>query len=269
MNNKRYFLFLIFIFLISGCVSKSKYEELKKENERLKAQIEELKFGPQKMFNEAKALLEEKKLDESLKKMNLLFQKHPDKKVDSKYKKLYSSIKSKIKQRDKRLEIKKKNLKRRLNKYINVKYDEMQQVTWYETKRNTYKKINDYQRFMVEPYIGKNDNGSKFLRIRTRYIDERSDYHDTKWIFYQKVQLLGDNGTNIYIITEYPEKKSDNDSYGLTEWSDNLLNADLFLKLAESKIIKAKFYGKYSYEFKLNRNQLNAIKEIAEKYKNL
>ena len=256
-------------FLLVGCVSKSEYDELKQENERLKAQIEEMKFGPQKMYDEAKALLEEKKLDESLSKMNLLFEKHPDKKVDKKYKKLYADINKKIKARDRKIELEKKKLEQRLNRYISVKYDEMQKVTWYETKRNTFRNINNYQKFMIEPYIGKNDNGNKFLRIRTKYIDERSDYHDTKWIFYEKVQLLGDNGTNIYIITKYPEKQSDNDSYGLTEWSDNLLDADSFLKLAESNKIKAKFYGKYSYEFKLSRNQFNAIKEIAERYKNL
>ena len=73
----------------------------------------------------------------------------------------------------------------------------------------------------------------------------------------------------VSISTEYPEKKSDNGSYGLKEWSDNNLSPKEILKFENAKSIKVRFSGKYSYDFDMNQTQLKAFIGIIQKYKQL
>ena len=156
----------------------------------------------------------------------------------------------------------------KLNEFISKNYDEFQKITWYETKRNTDYEDDSYHTFKVELYFGYSPN-NKFFRLRTRYTDRCSDYHDTRWIFYERIHLLADNGSEILVKTDYPAKQSDNDTYGLTEWSDNLLSESEVLAFAQASKIKVRFYGKYTHEFSMTPNQLKAFKEIIEKFKSM
>jgi len=174
-----------------------------------------------------------------------------------------------VKLKQKHIKEEKEKLEVALNKYIKHKYDDFQKITWYETKRNTSRSIGNYRSLSVELYFGEKVDKTKFFRIRSRYVDKRSDYHDTQWIFYESVTLLGDNGYDITISTVYPNKQSENDSYALQEWSDDTISEDAVFKLAESKSISVRFNGKYTYDIKMNSNQLNAFKEIVEKYKRI
>jgi hypothetical protein len=88
-------------------------------------------------------------------------------------------------------------------------------------------------------------------------------------MFYKTVELLGDNGKQISISTEYPDKKTDSGEYGVNEWSDNRVDPEEILKLNESKIIKYRFDGQYRYTYNMNQNQRKAFDEIVERYKNI
>jgi len=236
-------------------------------NISLKNQIDDIKYGAEKLNNEAQSLFQEGKLPDALQKINTLFEKHPDKKVSTLYKSFYNKIQEAILNKEIQLSKEKKELEARLNKNISSKYDKMQYTTWYETTRDIRYSSNDSEWYYVELYIGKLDNGKKYFRLRTQYSNLQNK--DTKWIFYNQIQLLGDNGKNIYITTDHPEKKSEVCSWGLKEWSDNLVMEDDFIELAKAKTIRVKFCGKYSSEFDLNENQTMAVKEIIEKYKSL
>jgi hypothetical protein len=88
-------------------------------------------------------------------------------------------------------------------------------------------------------------------------------------MFYENIHLLADNGNEIIVETRYPEKKSDNGDYGLTEWSDNLLAESEVLPLASANQIKVRFNGKYTNTFTMTENQLRAFKEVIEKFKSI
>lgn len=87
-------------------------------------------------------------------------------------------------------------------------------------------------------------------------------------MFYKKVELLGDNGVQIIIPTEHPEKKTDVGN-GVTEWSDNNIREELVIKLNEAKNIKFRFDGKYTYSYTMNWSQRQAFKEVVERFKTL
>ena len=56
-------------------------------------------------------------------------------------------------------------------------------------------------------------------------------------MLYNSLHLIDDKGNKISISTEYPEKKSDNGSYGLKEWSDNSLSSKEILLLLMKSIM--------------------------------
>ncbi len=263
--------------------------ELKKQNETLRGNngklqenirkleeaVNELKYGAEKMRAEALASLEKNQLEQAKSIFEQLFAKHPDKRVAPEFMRDYQRICGAIASRDKKLEEEKAAFEKAMSLYIEKNYDRMQKITWYETKRDcafavekgpggTYVSLS----YSVGLYCGKTDDGSSLLRLRTRYFDIR-DHHT--WVFYDKVQLQGDNGVNIFIPTVHPEKKTEVGKGYLREWSDNSVNsfADEFSRLADAKKIYAKFYGKYPYEFELTADQVAALKEIMKQYQRL
>lgn len=148
---------------------------------------------------------------------------------------------------------------------IESEHDDIQSVTWYDTKRDT-RKEEYHTSYSVSLYVGKHDNGYVNFRFRTRYHDSRSEYHDTRWIFYESVHLLGDNGARLDVVTEHPQKKEDNDTYGLTEWADNNVEAKSVLLFRDAKRIQVMFKGKYSNTFDMTPEQLCAFQEMIALY---
>jgi len=151
-----------------------------------------------------------------------------------------------------------------VEQYITKDFDRFQKITWYETTRNCDKQVGSYTTFIVEFYLGVTESGKKLFRLRSKYLDEQSDYHDAQWIFYEAVKLLGDDGTQLVVKTDYPQKQTDNGSYGVKEWSDNPVDKETVLKLANCKRVDVRFQGKYTYDFQMTPDQLNALKEIVE-----
>ena len=151
---------------------------------------------------------------------------------------------------------------------VTANRDDIQEVVWYETKRNT-RIENGYSTYKVEFYIGKHDSGNLTFRVRTRFFEEMTDYHDPSWIFYERVRLLGDNGARLDITTEYPNKKQDNDRYGLEEWSDNNVPIESVLEFKTAQSVKVMFDGQYSHTFNMNAQQLAAFREMIAVYEYL
>ncbi len=261
------FIFFIFVLLFIGCEDsqmKKEYSQLKSENEKLKLLVDSLSNTPQNMFSSSVNYFQSNNYDKAINVLEEIQNKYP-----TWEKSLVNAKLREVNLKAKKVKEEKERFEASLNKNIKSKYDDFQKVTWYETTRNTSKSIGNYRSLSIEIYFGKKDDGNKYFRIRSRYIDKRSDYHDTQWIFYESVKLLGDNGYDITIATNYPNKQSENDSYGLQEWSDDTISEDAVFKLAESNSISVRFDGKYRYDFEMNSNQLNAFKEITEKYKRL
>ena len=65
-------------------------------------------------------------------------------------------------------------------------------------------------------------------------------------MFYDKVVIRGDNDIQFEIQCAYPEKKSDSSGDGVTEWSDNYIDAtkeELLIKINQAKNITIRFDG--------------------------
>lgn len=158
----------------------------------------------------------------------------------------------------------------RVKEHILLSTDKMEGMEWYSSNRvklrgrssSTVYRDGDAI-FVVEPYFGKDLATGKILfRMRTRYEDFRDRNYDSEWIFYERVQLLGvENDARLNIVPGSQKESNVADS-GLQEWSDNLIDAEDFENLMKSKTIRVKFYGKYSREFDLTREQFLMFEEI-------
>ena len=262
--------------LVINIYLKTQVASCKSEIKSLKQTITELKFGPERLKGEADAAVNDGDLHKAKKIYDDLFARHPHKRGDRLYKRAYDDIVRKITENEKIIAQKKADQEAALLINITKKYDHMQSITWYETKRDckyvtrrgSYGSKYPDEYYSVELYVGRNDNGNKLLRLRTCYY-VYSDYRT--WIFYNKVQIKGSNGKSVFITTEYPEKKSESGSGSIQEWSDNNVSGinQEFTEIAKSNSIFVKFYGKYPFEFKMNAEQTAAFKEIIARYNTL
>jgi len=262
--------FILAIILVYNIfVPKAKYQDAETTIAMLKAKITKLQNEPSIFLNNSKRFIKKAQYDSATIYLHKLISEHPgsDEAVEGNV--LLSKINKKIANLAKKKRLAKKRLDARLNKYISKNYDKFQHITFYKTKRNVVKGVGDLKLFSIALYFGLSDNQHKYFRLKTKYENLRSDYSDTKWIFYEKVILNGDNGVQLVVKTEYPEKQSENDSESLREWSDNNVDSDTVIKLAQAKSISVRFSGKYDYDFAMKRNQLKAFKEIVAKYQSL
>lgn len=268
-------------------------KELKQKNSELKSEVDDLVFGPEAMLLNALAAYNTSDLDRANKIIVELFQKYPGKRMNKEYMDAFDKISlafedmqmKKRKEEEKRqAEKRREEEKRQADKekkeaemlaMIDKKYDIMQEITWYKTKRDCKYTLSRFKYvdasnkyYCVELYFGKKDNGLFLLRLESRFYDA-TDSHT--WIFYEKVQLKGDNGVNVFVETKYPEKESEVGNGSITEWSDNYVGDmdNQFIKLAKANTIRVKFYGKYPYEFDMNEEQLNAFKDIISLYESM
>ena len=263
----------LLIMLVINIYLKNQVASCKSEIRSLRQTISELKFGAERLKGEADAAVNDGDLDKAKKIYDDLFARHPHKKSDPVYKGAFDNIVRKIAERERIIAQRKAQQEAALLTNRTKKYDHMQSITWYETKRDckyvtrngSYGSRYPDEYYSVELYAGRTDNGNKLLRLRTGYYV----YGDSRtWIFYKKVQIKGSNGKSVFIATEYPEKKSESGSGSIQEWSDNNVNniEEELAEIAKSRSIFVKFYGKYPFEFKMNAEQVAAFKEIIARY---
>ena len=261
----------------------SDIDKLKQQNNELKMQLDDLMYGPEALLANALGAYEASDFENAKNLICQIFERHPGKRMIKHYLDAYDKItlaydKMKEDQAAEAARIQSEKTKKEAEALANIKkrYDIMQEVTWYETYRNckyeishnTYLIVTPDKYYSIEPYFGLTDKGTFILRLRTRYYDATDD---RDWVFYEKVQIKGDNDVNIYVETKYPEKKSDTSSVSLTEWSDNNVDglADRFIQLSKANSIRVKFYGKYSREFDMTEEQLKAFQEIMHLYESM
>ena len=160
------------------------------------------------------------------------------------------------------------NLQLEINRtqFIHSHYDEMQEVTFHSSRRDTSKRTNRGL-FSIDFYLVESKQTDRI------YFRFRADYSGESWIFYEKITLLGNNGIKIEIQPdEYSEKETEVAAGGVREWSDSYLTDsynEKILNLAEAKSVKVRFDGKYRIEFDMTEKQLLALKEIVSQYLHL
>lgn len=146
--------------------------------------------------------------------------------------------------------------KRGALKKLKVKYDNVQNITWYYNNRFTHYNNSNH----TSIYMGQHgDKGDVWLRLKMSY--EGDD-----WIFFEHAYLSYDGNTMEIPFEKYKERESDN-GYGgrVWEWIDVNVDGSIlsFLsEMVEGREVKMRLSGKYSHTRTLPSSEISAIKEV-------
>jgi len=262
-------------------VPKTKYLELKKENSELLKEIENLKYGDSVLFLKLSNEFMLKHFDKSKEYGNLLLNEYPGSRFVIETNELLNNIIKIELEKNLKKEKKESDIKKKLDEYIDERYDVFKEITFYTTKRNTtysvtesveanwineitgekYYNTHTYN-FNIELYVGKHDNGNKYFRLKTTISKkEKKGYTLTQASIgntsMYRAKLWGDCGIII-----------DNLSNG-----DNLVEESLILSINESDEMKFRFHddvnsSKY-HTYSFTKSQRMAFNEMVEKFKRL
>lgn len=267
----------ILIITLQSCgngITKEKYESLVSENKLLKTQIEKkndeievLKFGADKLLNEAKNLNSSKRFKDAKNKLGVLLEKHPASNESVEGKKLLIIVNKEIeKQRllaerkaKEKIKAEKKRLAQATSK-MKKKYDDMNEITWYEDRASGGYTSKLYA------YIGKRENSKPFLRFYNRY------YADD-WLFIESYKFKIDGETYTITEKEYGEIKTNNGSGSIWETLDRRVDSEIFTILkaiANSKSAKIRYNGKDYYKDRtITSSEKRAIRNVFDAYEAL
>jgi len=229
-----------------GGVSQNEYDTLKAENEKLKKEIEDLKFGPDKLLSQAKVYLENKEFNKAKSELKILLDKHPASQQATEAKQLINVADNGIKEQkiaDEKAKIEKEKAeKERLanaTKKLRTKYDDIKGITWYYDKGTP--QYTNYNTFHL--YMGKEKTGNPWLRFRIQYTAD-------DWLFIQSYVIKTDNDSYT-ISTSYGEVETDHGSGDIWEWYDVPMNNRIYnivKDVIKSKTVKLRHNGKQYYK---------------------
>jgi len=254
-----------------GCngVSKSEYEALEKENKKLKQEIDDLKFGPDKLLSQAKIRVKNKEFSRAKSELQTLLDKHPASAQATDAKQLLGVVESGIseqkivedKVKSKKEQVEKERLANATKK-MRVKVDDINDITWYYDK--TSPQYTNYNGFYV--YIGKSEGSKPWLRLVIQYAAD-------DWLFIEKYIIKVDGQTYNIAENSYGEIKTDNGSGGIWEWLDRKVDYSeyqIVKAVAYGKDVKIRFNGKDYYKDKtITEQQKTALRNVLDAYEAL
>ncbi len=269
---------IILSFMFFGCgVPQKEHDKLVKENNELKNELNDCKFGADKLLNKAKVFFENKEFDKSKNELLKLIEKHPSTKEASEGKIILATTETELtkiakkQEKEKIARLKKekadeaKRVKNEKNRIANAtrkmrkKYDDINETTWYHDKSSP--RYNNYNGFFA--YFGKGDVGSPWLRLSIQYAAD-------DWLFIEKYIIKVDGIT--YTITEnkYGEIETDNGNGGIWEWLDRSVGAseyEIIKAVANGKKVKIRFVGKqYRKDKTITNRQKLALRNVLDAY---
>ena len=253
---------------MTSCVSQSDYDKLKKENEILKTELNELKFGADKLLTQAKTQIESKDFVSAQQALETLIQKHPKSEQVKEAKLLLPKIEQGIKEKEEatqaaKLEAEKAEKVRLANatKKLRTQYDDVKGITWYYDRSTP--QYTNYNSFHI--YMGKEKDGKPWLRFRIQYTAD-------DWLFIQSYIIKTDN-SSYTIETTYGEVETDNGSGGIWEWFDVPMDNtkySIIKDIIDSKSVKLRYNGKQYYKDRfLSSTEKQGLKNVLDAYESL
>lgn len=267
-------------FLISGLIScsgvsqkdydtlKAQMDSLIVENGKFKKEIEDLKFGAENLLSQAKVHLENKDYDNAKSKLESLIKRHPASQQVIEAKKLLMDVENGIKEQklaEEKAKLEKEKAERErlanVTKKLRTKYDDVNEITWYYDKSTPYYANNN----SFHIYMGKEKNGSPWLRFRIQYAAD-------DWLFIENYTIKTDS-TSYTIDTSYGEVETDNGYGGIWEWYDvpmtNLLYG-IVKDVIKSKSVKLRHSGKQYYKDRtITEKEKQGLQNVLDAYKAL
>lgn len=272
-NIKLTFRLLIISILLSGLtgcggVSQSDYDSLRAENEKLNEEIENLKFGPDKLLSQAEVYLNAKEFNNAKSELLTLLEKHPGSPQVTKAKQLIAITDNGIEElriAEEKAKIEKERVeKERLTnatKKLRTKYDDIKGITWYYDKGTP--KYNNYNSFHL--YMGKENTEKPWLRVKIQYTSD-------DWLFIKNYAIKTDS--NSYTIsTSYGEVEKDNGSGDIWEWYDVPMDNRLYNMVKDvikSKTVKLRHNGKQYYKDRtISEKEKQGLRNMLDAYEAL
>lgn len=250
----------MFCFILGCGVNKAEYNRVVEENQRLKAELDEVQNGADRLFVKMQNLYSEKKFDE-LKQIYTLFQeKHLDSELYNDVKKIYDEVIKLEKEEEERILA--ENEKKRQSKLASLKklkkeVDDISGVTWYKQSYFVhYTNTN-----LISIYLGQRDKS-----VTPRLI---MSYTGDDWIFFENAYLSYEGNTLEIKFDKYRNKETENKGGQVWEWIDVAINStelDFLRKFAESGDAKMRLSGKYSKTRNLSVNERQGIIDVINGY---
>jgi hypothetical protein len=268
------------ILLISCGIPEKEFNELKTENEKLKIELNECKYGSEKLLTKSKSLFNNKKLEETKSTLDILIKKYPGAKEEIEAKELLKKTITEIKRvNEKKILDEKKRLKKEkaekekeirdkkrklanATKKMRKTYDDVEGISWYRDRNSP--RYNNYNGFFA--YFGKRDESSPWLRLRIQYAAD-------DWLFIEKYIIKVDGVTYTINEAKYGEIETDNGSGGIWEWLDRSVSykeMEIIKAVANGKSVKIRFIGKqYRKDKTITSRQKLALRNVLNAYEAL
>lgn len=256
------------LLLVSCGIPQEEFDKVLAENDKLKKEIEELKFGPDKLLAKVNLLITDSDFESAKKEIQLLIEKHPTSNQAFKAKELLPVIEKGIldkkeneERKQKEKEIFEKERLANATKKLKSNYDDIKGITWYYDKGTP--KYNNYNSFHL--YMGKNDGGLPWLRLKIQYAS-------SDWLFIENYVIKTDKGSHT-ISTSRGEVERDNGSGGIWEWYDVSLTDELYYIIKDiinSKNVKIRHNGSQYYKDRvISEKEKQGIRNVLDAYEAL
>lgn len=239
-----------------GC-SASELEALKKENASLRQELDDLRYGAQKLLSEAQALYDSKQYDKAKSTVATLLDKHPLSKESEQGKQLLVAIENAVKEAKAAEERRLSEATARMVR----QYDEVTEITWHYDKSSP----SGYTSKGFYLYFGTKSQRDPWLRLVI-------SYYGSDWVFARKFMVKADSQT-FEISPTYSEIKRDNSGGHVWEWYDTLLNEKLY-EIVRAVISSNKVIIRYQGDDKssdttVTEVQKQALQNVLDAYKAL
>ncbi|WP_286859412.1 MULTISPECIES: hypothetical protein [Sphingobacterium] len=247
------------LLVVYGCnnISQEKYERLKAENETLKSELNEFKYGSSNMLSNAKKMIAGKSFENAKSELSSLLEKHPDSKEANEVKELLKDIDLNI---AKEKEFKEKAIaqaeraKNEAIKNLRKKTDDIKNITWYYDKSTP--NYSNYNSFHL--YFGTQKGAKPWLNLSIQYTAD-------DWLFIERYIIKTDNET--YTITPaYGEINTDHDGGEIWEWYNAPVDQEkynMILDIIKSKNVKIRHEGKQYYKDRtITQREKQALQNI-------
>lgn len=251
-----------------GGVSQDDFDAVKAENDKLKQEIQDLKFGPEKMLSQAQIYIEDQDFVKAKSELKSLIEKHSTTEQATEAKQLLVMAENgisaqKLAEEQLRIEKEKADKERLSNatKKLRSQYDEMNGVTWYYDKSTP--QYTNYNSFHL--YMGQKEGGKPWLRFRIQYTAD-------DWLFIESFVIKTDY-TSHTISTSYGQVETDHGSGKIWEWYDVKMDNRLYsivIEIIESKSVKLRCNGKQYYKDRtLSAKEKQGLQNVLDAYEAL
>ena len=260
---KSYLLSLITltVFMISACgPSQSEYNALVEENQQLKIELDDCKFGSDKLFAQMKIAFDQEDFSTCKTVFSEIETKHPQSNEYAEAKKLNDqvlSIEAKREEEKRLAEEKAKEEKLKALKKLKKNHDDVSGITWYKNPYFThYTNTN-----LLSIYLGQG-SFNPIVRLMMSYTGD-------DWIFFEKAYISYEGQTKEIIFNQYSDKETENSGGAVWEWIDVKADdetIDFLEKFAKSTDAKMRLSGKYSKTRNLSKNERQGIIDVLNGY---